>query len=134
MEMLLKNLELNENKNVFVEGYASANVKDLDGDIITEEALQQAAKELTQEPYNKVFINHDIRDIPIGKIVAAEVRDGKLWVRLMLNKAHPQFETIYNSLKDGFLDAFSIGFRVLERRGNKITRLKILEVSIVGVC
>ncbi len=133
MEMLLKNLELNENKNVFVEGYASANVKDLDGDIITEEALQQAAKELTQEPYNKVFINHDIRDIPIGKIVAAEVRDGKLWVRLMLNKAHPQFETIYNSLKDGFLDAFSIGFRVLERRGNKITRLKILEVSIVGV-
>ncbi|ADB58551.1 HK97 family phage prohead protease [Archaeoglobus profundus] len=136
MELVVKDLsvsELSDDKNVYVEGYASAAVKDLDGDIITEEALEQAAKELTQEPYNKVFLNHKYDDIPIGKIVEAEVRNGKLWVKLMLNKAHPLFETVYKSLKERFLDAFSIGFKILERQGNKITRLKILEISLVGV-
>ncbi len=133
-QLIVKSLEVSDSeKNVYVEGYASAAVKDLDDEIITEEALQIAAKELTQEPYNKVFLNHKYTDIPIGKIVEAEVRSGKLWVKLMLNKAHPQFETIYKSLKDGFLDAFSIGFKVLARQGNRITRLKILEVSLVGV-
>ncbi len=134
-QLIVKSLEVSDSdeKNVYVEGYASAAVKDLDDEIITEEALKLAAKELTQEPYNKVFLNHNYHDIPIGKIVEAEVRDGKLWVKLMLNKAHPQFETVYRSLKDGFLDAFSIGFKVLERKGDKITRLKILEVSLVGV-
>ena len=63
----------------------------------------------------------------------AEVRSGKLWVKLKLNKAHPEFETVYKSLKDGFLDAFSIGFKAIERKGSKITRLKILEISLVGV-
>ena len=134
MELIVKSLEVSDSeKNVYVEGYASAAVKDLDGDVITEEALKHAAEDLTQEPYNKVFLNHKHTDIPIGKIVEAEVRDGKLWVKLMLNKAHPLFETVYRSLKDGFLDAFSIGFKVLERKGDKITRLKILEVSLVGV-
>jgi len=134
MELVIKSLEVSDSeKNVYVEGYASAAVKDLDGDVITEEALKHAAEDLTQEPYNKVFLNHKHTDIPIGKIVEAEVRDGKLWVKLMLNKAHPLFETVYRSLKDGFLDAFSIGFKVLERKGDKITRLKILEVSLVGV-
>jgi|GEM_PF-3441857 len=71
MELVIKSLEVSDSeKNVYVEGYASAAVKDLDGDIITEEALRQAAKELTQEPYNKVFLNHKHTDIPIGKIVA----------------------------------------------------------------
>jgi len=133
-QLIVKSLEVSDGeKNVYVEGYASAAVKDLDGDIITEEALRQAAKELTQEPYNKVFINHNHTDIPIGKVVAADVRDGKLWIRVMLNKAHPLFETIHESMKNGFLDAFSIGFKALERKGDRITRIKILEVSLVGI-
>jgi len=136
MKLIVKDLnvsELSDDKNVYVEGYASAAVKDLYDEVITEEALKDAAKELTREPYNKVFLNHKHDDIPIGKIIEAEVRNGKLWVKLMLNKAHPMFETVYRSLKDGFLDAFSIGFKTLEKRGNKITKLKIVEVSLVGI-
>lgn len=62
-QLIVKSLEVSDSeKNVYVEGYASAAVKDLDGEIITEEALHQAAKELTQEPYNKVFLNHNTKD------------------------------------------------------------------------
>lgn len=133
-QLIVKQLDVKDSeKNVYVEGYASAAIKDLDDEVITEEALHQAAKELVEEPYNKVFLNHNYKDIPIGKIVEAEVRNGKLWVKLMLNKAHPQFETVYKSLKDGFLDAFSIGFKVLQRSGSRIKKLKILEVSLVGI-
>jgi len=136
MKLIVKELSLTDNnndKNVYVEGYASASVEDLDGEVITEEALKQAAQDLIKEPYNKVFLNHETRDIPIGKIVDAKVVNGKLWVKLMLNKAHPMFETVYKSLKDRFLDAFSIGFIPIERKGNRITKLKIIEISLVGV-
>ncbi len=136
MELIVKDLsvsDLSNDKNVYVEGYASAAVKDLYDEVITEEALKDAAKELTREPYNKVFLNHKHDDIPIGKIIEAEVRNGKLWVKLTLNKAHPMFETVYRSLKEGFLDAFSIGFKTLAKRGNRITKLKIVEVSLVGI-
>ncbi len=138
MQLIVKSLQVSDSdKNVYVEGYASAAVKDLDDEVITDEALQIAAEELKQEPYNKVFVNHKYDDIPIGKIIDAAVKtvDGvkKLWIKLVLNRAHPNFETVYKSLKDGFLDAFSIGFKALERAGNKIKRLKILEVSLVGI-
>jgi HK97 family phage prohead protease len=136
MKLIVKDLnvsELSDDKNVYVEGYASAAVRDLYDEVITEEALKEAAKDLTREPYNKVFLNHKHDDIPIGKIIEAEVRDGKLWVKLMLNKAHPQFETVYRSLKDGFLDAFSIGFKALEKQGNRIIKLRIVEVSLVSI-
>jgi len=133
-QLTVKSLELvDDEKNVYVEGYASASVEDLDGEIIGEQALQQAAKDLTKEPYNKVFLNHNAQDIPIGKIIEAEVREKKLWIKLILNKAHPKFETVYRSLKEGFLDAFSIGFKALEKEGNRITKLKVLEVSLVGI-
>ena len=146
-QLIVKSLETKEDeKDVYVEGYASASIKDLDGEIITEEALQQIAEQIVIPPYNKVFIAHaplikrdtDFEDeIPIGKVVEAEVKevDGKqkVWIKILLNKAHPAFEIVYNSLKDGFLDAFSIGFIPLEKEGNKITKLQILEVSLVGV-
>ncbi|WP_290597056.1 MULTISPECIES: HK97 family phage prohead protease [unclassified Archaeoglobus] len=147
MQLVVRSLKTKEDeKNVYVEGYASATVEDLHDEIITEEALQEAARDIVNPPYNKVFIGHaplikrdfDIEDeIPIGKVVDAAVKEDrgilKLWIKVMLNKAHPYFELIYESLKNGFLDAFSIGFKVLERKGNKIKKLQILEVSLVGI-
>ena len=134
MELLVKQLEFSEEQGLpTVTGYASSTALDLQGDVITEEALKQVAEEITKDPYNKVFLNHNINDIPIGKIVEAKVVDGKLWVKIVLNKAHEKFEQVYNSLKGGFLNAFSIGYQVLERLGNKITKLRILEVSLVSI-
>lgn len=137
-QLIIKTVDFSEDdKNVYVEGYASASVKDLDGEIISEEALQSVARKLPKPPYNKIFLNHQIRDIPIAKIVDAQVREvggkTKLWIKIVLNKAHPQFEAVYKSLKEGFLDAFSIGFQALEVDGNVIKKLRILEVSLVGV-
>lgn len=145
-QLTVKSLELvDDEKNVYVEGYASASVKDLDGETISEQALQKVASELTKEPYNKVFLDHaplksnaDFEEkLPIGKIIEAKTREIegklKLWIKLVLNKAHPYFDVVYRSIKEGFLNAFSIGFHILQRKGNLITDLKILEVSLVGV-
>ena len=75
--------------------------------------------------------------LPIGKIIEAVTREVegklKLWIKIVMNKAHPYFETIYKSIKEGFLNAFSIGFQVLKRKGNLITDLRVLEVSLVGI-
>ncbi|RLI77989.1 phage prohead protein [Archaeoglobales archaeon] len=145
-QLVVKALEIRDDeKNVYVEGYASAAVEDLEGEIISEEALQKVAKELTKEPYNKVFLDHAPmkfnanfeEKLPIGKIVEAATREVegklKLWMKLIMNKAHPYFEVVYKSIKEGFLNAFSIGFQVLQRKGRVITDLKILEVSLVGI-
>jgi len=48
MKLVVKTLETREDeKNVYVEGYASASVEDIEGEIISEEALQKVAEELT---------------------------------------------------------------------------------------
>ena len=48
MELLTESIELKSiEKNVYIEGYASSSVKDLEGETITEEALKLAARELT---------------------------------------------------------------------------------------
>jgi len=94
---------------------------------------------------NKVFLEHApfkqntsaVEKIPIGIIVESEFKNNKPWVKVKLNKAHPLFETVYQSLKDGFIDAFSISFIPLKtkKQGDKtiITDLQILEVSLVGL-
>lgn len=125
-------------RSYYVEGFASAAVLDLDDDVITEEALRDATSQLLREPYNKLFLNHNVHDIPIGKVVAAGVRDGdKLWIRAILNKDHKRFEEVWSALKSGFLTAFSISFKIevdeLRDGRRYIKKLRILEVSLVGV-
>lgn len=133
MQLEIKTLELTEERNVYIEGYASSVAKDIEGEVISKEALEAVAKEIVAEPYNKVFLNHNTKDIPIGKIIDAKVVDGKLFVRIVLNKAHKDFETVYKSLKEGFLNALSIGFNAIKRESNVIKELKVLEVSIVSL-
>ena len=135
----------NDRKSVYVEGYISAPIKDLENEEISEEALQKVVSELTNPPYNKVFLEHApfkqntpaIEKIPIGIIEEAEFKNGKPWVRVKLNKAHPLYEAVKQSLEEGFLDAFSISFKPLKtkKQGSRIiiTDLQILEVSLVGL-
>ena len=146
MQLIVKTLDVRDDeKNVYVEGYASAAVKDMDNEIISEEALQKVVAEIVKTPYNKLFLDHApwkreapaTEKIPIGVIVDAKLVDGKLWIKAKLNKAHPHFEVVYRSLRDKFIDAFSIGFKTLKakKQGDRtvITDLKVLEVSLVGI-
>ncbi len=149
-QLVIKSLKIedsdtNEGKSVYVEGFISAPIKDLENEEISEDALQKIVRELTNPPYNKVFLEHApfkqntpaIEKIPIGIIEESEFKNGKPWVRVKLNKAHPLYETVKQSLKEGFLDAFSISFKPLKtkKQGSKtiITDLQILEVSLVGL-
>lgn len=130
----VKKLELKAvEQNVYIEGFASSTSEDLQGEVISYEALSNIANEIVKEPYNKVFVNHKIEDIPIGKVVEAKLVDGKLLVKIMLNKDHPMFEAIYKSVKNGFLNTLSIGFNVVTKEGNVIKEAKVMEVSLVSI-
>jgi HK97 family phage prohead protease len=130
-----------EEKNVYIEGYASSAIEDIHGERLSREAIRLAASEITKEPYNKLFLNHAplrrdataIEKIPIGRIIYARPEGEKLWIQAVLNSSHPLFETVSQSIKNGFLNAFSMGFRVLKRVGKLVMRIQPLEVSLVGV-
>lgn len=110
-----------ENENFFVCGFASTTEMDAVNDIVTPNCLEDMAKQLLgKEVKVKLGIEHDWvrtgdpRLLPYAKVEEAKVmKDGnvfKLFVKTKLNKHHPLFPTVWNSIKDGYLDAFSIEY------------------------
>jgi hypothetical protein len=47
---------------------------------------------------------------PIAKVVDAELKGNKVWVKTILNKAHSKYEEYKSSIKNGFLHSFSFAF------------------------
>jgi len=76
----------------------------------------------------------------VAKIVEAKVDDRGLWVKCMLNKNSPKYKALWGSIKDGFINAFSIAFqplRTVEKSIGDVTvrlieELKLLNVAFTG--
>ena len=101
-----------EEKNWYVEALVATTDRDVVDDIITPEALKNAAKVL-KEQYRTVLYNHRA-DKPIGKVIDAKVKDlGKgrkgLWVKIMISKTE---EEIWQKIKEGVLSKFSFWAKV----------------------
>ena len=83
---------------------------------------------------------NDLNKNPIARIIDAKKDDKGLWVKATLNKSNPRFNEIWGSIKDGFLDAFSIAFKPLETATRYIqgkavrilNKLKLINVGITG--
>jgi len=123
----------------YVEGFISTTDPDHYNDIVSLEAQKSILKQL-KDRVIKLDYEHN-RHInpetgernerllnlnPPGKIIKSEIReteDGSYgtWVRVELNKNHSRFEEIKNSIKDGFLDGFSIAYDVT--KSNPLTYL-----------
>lgn len=120
-------------------GYASTfgNV-DLGGDVVERGAFAQtlASKKLKDV---KMYFGHDSRSIPIGKWLDLKEDDRGLIARGQLTLDIPKARDVHAAMKDGTLDAMSIGYRVPAGgwemdRGGKVRRLKsidLLEISVV---
>jgi HK97 family phage prohead protease len=118
-------------------GYAATTDFDLQGDIITEDALKASSLDLIKN--STVLLNHDLK-LPIGKVTKAEFDRHGLLIDALISKTEPD---IIQKIKEGVLNKFSIRGQVLDRERkfsaehdrmvNVINRMSLLEVSLVSV-
>ena len=138
---VLKSEETKEGDNSewIVEGIISTSDVDSQNDRITDDALKNAVKDLKTR--TTILLNHDL-DRPIGKILEAEYKPefNGIWIKGMISKAEPE---IWNKIKEGILNKFSIRFAPLHSKteynknlGQYVTvidRIMIKEPSVVSV-
>jgi len=127
--------------NWYIEGFAATSDFDLQGDIITEAALQNSVNNLIEN--STVLLNHDDAQ-PIGKTVETKVvkdrAESGLWVKVLISKTVPK---IWQQIREGVLNKFSIRGQIvvagkefvdsLKRTVNVIKELYLVEVSLVSV-
>lgn len=130
----------------FIEGYASTSDPDLVGDIVTEQAIESMVSQLKNKSI-KIDVEHESwKDggspniIPVGRVVDAHKDEKGLWVKVQLNPAVSRFKEVWESIKGGFLDSFSIAFtnvKAVERQiGGTVKRiisdLTLLNIALTG--
>jgi len=133
-----------EGKKHYVTGYISVPEIDLYNDLVTPTALKSMLKQITESTIMLDYEHETWRDdstiLPAGKIVDAKIDDKGLWVKAQLNKASPKFSNLWESIKDGFIKAFSIAFKpiktVMKTIGDTQVRLiedlTLLNVALTG--
>lgn len=132
---LLKAVE--EDGEFHIVGYAATTDFDLQGDVITEEALADSAADLLKN--STVLLNHDLKR-PIGRVTKVNFDRNGLLIDALISKTEPE---IIQKIKEGVLNKFSIRGQVLERERkfmpeldrtvNVIKKMTLVEVSLVSV-
>lgn len=139
-------LETKSGKKYYVEGYASTPDLDLVNDVVSDQALQSMLAQLKGRNI-KLDVEHESwvkggspNILPIGKIIDAEIKEKKLWIKAELNQHTSRFQEVWGSIQDRFYDAFSIAFtnvKAIEKRiANKAVRviqdLDLLNIALTG--
>jgi len=120
-----------------IEGYASTTNVDEEGDIIAKEALAYALDDYMKYPTVRFMHQRE----PIGKTIDAKVDDRGLFVRVQITDKTNRGNEVWGLIEDGIVKGFSIGGRViaakryfdknLKRNVTKITKMKLIEISLV---
>ena len=103
-------------KDYFVTGYISTKDRDLVNDVISENALSEMLSQINHKNI-KLDVEHEAwrqenpSIVPVGKIIEAKKDEKGIFVKAVLNRAHGRFKEVWDSVKSGFLDAFSIAFK-----------------------
>ena len=126
-----------ESGEFHIVGYAATTDFDLQGDVITEEALKNSSLDLIKN--STVLLNHAI-EFPIGRVTKAEFDKNGLLIDVLISQTEPD---IIQKIKEGILNKFSIRGQVLEREKkfmpefdrvvNVIRKMVLVEVSLVSV-
>lgn len=79
------------------------------------------------------FLWQHNQSAPIGRVIKM-AEDGKgLLIEARLNLDVETGREAYALVKSGDIDSLSIGFRVVEREGNVLRQIELLEISLVSV-
>lgn len=138
-------IETKSGKDFFIEGYISvADERDLVDDIVTENCLKSMFNQITERTITLDYEHEAWRDnptiLPVGKIVEAKIEGKRLWVKAKLNPSSPKFKSLWESIKGGFVNAFSIAYKAtkvaVKTMGNSTVRLlddlNLLNVALTG--
>jgi len=133
-------------KKYYVTGYIATKDRDILNDIITEEGMDSMMAQLrdhtiTLDVEHEVYAKKNESIIPVAKIVEAKKDAKGIWVKAELNTHNSRFEELWQSIKGGFVTAFSIMYKPV-RAVNRVvdgvkTRflqsLDLLNVTFTGV-
>ena len=145
-------VEVKGEKQYFVEGYISTYDKDLVNDVVTKRGMldvyeqadeikadvEHEAFKPDEEGYGKFGSRDGI--IPVAKIVQKRMDDVGVWVKAKLNPHLDSFGKLWGSIKDEFLDAFSIAFpepqvgdfEIAPDGARLLNKLHLLNVALTG--
>jgi len=113
-----------QDNTVDVVGFASSESLDSAGEIITANAMRNALPDYMK--FANVREMHDATKAAGTATDAAVQADGKTYFAV-----HVVDPIAVLKVENGVYKGFSIAGRVLERQGNKITQLQLIEVSLV---
>jgi len=118
-------------------GYASVfGGIDSFGDTIIAGAFSETLEKMTRRPL--MLYGHSSANV-VGKWLEMEEDEVGLYVKGQFTPNHSLADDVYASCRHGAVDGLSIGFRTmkdgveeLENGGRRITKVDLVEVSIVG--
>jgi len=145
-----KNLELLKGSNdLIVAGYASVELVDKQGDLITRSALKDAFKKFMSDPmYRNVQLAHS--NIQVGEVISnytdnqgrlwkSEVDDAGMFVVVKLRNDIEKAREVASEIRKGNLTGFSIGGQAFKRVNKsdknhgsyqEISKLELHEITI----
>jgi len=120
-----------------VEGFAATSDFDMQEDIISQQAIENSAKDLIEN--STVLHNHNPNE-SIGKVEKSKAKKGGLWLKILVSKTAPE---LWQKIREGVLNKFSVRGKILQAKKQWIAALKkwarvifkmhLLEVSLVAV-
>lgn len=142
---LWSEVNLKGEKKYYIEGYASTIDRDKAGEVINLEAQQDLLTQLNNENITLDIEHEEWYDeagnvlprpknekIPVARITSAELREKGVWVKAEINRNIPSFRSVWNSIKEGFLKAFSIAFYPVKKAGDEISKLNLVNITLTG--
>lgn len=157
-------ITLKSDKRYYVQGYISTTDIDLANEVLTENAQRDLHNQIQTIIKSGGFITGDVehmifyddngkalsmpkvRDssgsliIPEMKIIDSELRDKGVWVKAEINRHHPNFNTIWKNIEEGFLNGFSVAVKAITTITKKINnewvnlidKIKLINVTMTG--
>ena len=114
-------LEVKGKKKYIITGYISTKSIDGVNDLVTEDCLQDMDLQIKTgnitlkfDKDHETIIEENMGLNPRGKIIESNVDAKGLRVKVELNPYHKEFQELWGSIKEGYLDAFSITFKPIE--------------------
>ena len=112
-----------------VYGWASTEDLDSDGEIIKASALEKALPDYMKFP----TIREMHQPKAAGKTVSAEVRKNENGVKGLYIAAKIVTDEAWKLVKEGVYGAFSVGGNIVQKAGNIISDMQLVEISLVDV-
>lgn len=142
---LWSEVNLKGDKKYYVEGYASTIDEDKAGEIVNIKAQQDMLEQIQSQNITLDVEHSEWYDdagnvlnkpknttIPVAKVVSAELRERGVWIKAEINRNIPSFRSVWNSIKEGFLKAFSVAFYPVAKAGKEISKLNLVNITLTG--